>query len=76
MANSFNKMIDEKIIKRGKTSLLMQVLKNSVTETVRSAEHLQDDYQEPARITCEICGRSTSHPEGWHYCGGKGASRD
>ncbi|HBV6370353.1 DNA adenine methylase [Klebsiella aerogenes] len=23
---------------------------------------------EEVRIVCERCGRSTSHPEGWHYC--------
>lgn len=32
------------------------------------AEHQQDKYHEPVQITCERCGRSTSHPEGWHYC--------
>lgn len=21
--------------------------------------------------TCELCGRTTTHPEGWHYCSGK-----
>uniref|UniRef100_A8GLP2 ASCH domain-containing protein n=1 Tax=Serratia proteamaculans (strain 568) TaxID=399741 RepID=A8GLP2_SERP5 len=30
------------------------------------------DYQEPVQITCERCGRKTSHPEGWHYCGAAG----
>ncbi|EFH2757056.1 hypothetical protein [Escherichia coli] len=26
----------------------------------------------PEIITCERCGRATTHPEGWHYChGGK-----
>ncbi|WP_261139735.1 Lar family restriction alleviation protein [Serratia liquefaciens] len=40
---------------------------------LRAVAHneLPDDYQEPVVITCERCGRKTSHPEGWHYCGAK-----
>ncbi|KON62794.1 hypothetical protein KOEU_37120 [Komagataeibacter europaeus] len=28
-------------------------------------------YEQPEQeiFTCERCGRKTSHPEGWHYCG-------
>ena len=32
-----------------------------------------DKIDRAAGIKCERCGRSTSHPEGWHYCGAKEA---
>lgn len=32
----------------------------------------RDSLLQPEKITCERCGRTTTHPEGWHYChGGK-----
>ena len=32
----------------------------------------RDSLLQPDKITCERCGRTTTHPEGWHYChGGK-----
>lgn len=35
---------------------------------VAGMDAFSDDYQELVLITCERCGRKTSHPEGWHYC--------
>lgn len=31
--------------------------------------HKPDEQPEEEIFTCERCGRKTSHPEGWHYCG-------
>lgn len=47
-------------------SVLKEVLENRKADTELKA------LLQPEVITCERCGRTTTHPEGWHYChGGK-----
>lgn len=51
-----------------------------LTKAASAASELQDrrkfdalycDLPSQEEITCEICGRKTTHPEGWHYCHSK-----
>ncbi|MBF8421003.1 hypothetical protein [Klebsiella pneumoniae] len=47
-------------------SLLTEVLE------CRKADAELKALLQPEVIICERCGRTTTHPEGWHYChGGK-----
>jgi hypothetical protein len=45
-------------------------------KNVAGMDTLSDDDQEPVLITCERCGRKTSHPEGWHYCHAREVKRE
>ncbi|EMX9090292.1 hypothetical protein [Klebsiella michiganensis] len=51
-----------------------------LTKAAAAANELQDRRKHDEayfnslnreEITCELCGRTTTHPEGWHYCSDK-----